>query len=343
MRRKPLSDPLVLDSLLAHFISFADVREPAASVTAPKKTTPKPCSVPIPDKLSAKVFKVITYRPIRATTSSNRRPPPNSPIWRPPARQTFASTSRQTGRSARRRNLSHSRTSLSKNAAKKERKRKLEASASSSTSGRTPPSTPSRTVSQPQQDYRYAPLGVQHSHATPAIPPGPRTFTAKQQPLPQPTSKRQILKRMMKEERKEERNRRKATTVASRPAALAAADPVALAAALAALSPMSLLVQQQQPSAALGPAPVVDLRGISQQTDSSSAGFPVSSPPTRTDMSTSHDAAAPAETSADELLAVSGLRAASCDVGRSTRTERDASSRGILFASSGHLWWPLDF
>ena len=56
----------------------------------------------------------------------------------------------------------------------------------------------------------------------------------------------------------------------------------------------------------------------------------------RTDVSTPHDAATPAETSADELLA------ASCDVSRSTRTERVTSARGIIFASSGHLRWPLD-
>ena len=53
--------------------------------------------------------------------------------------------------------------------------------------------------------------------------------------------------------------------VASRPATLAAAAPVALAAAPAALSPTSIPVQQQHPSAALDPAPVMDLRGISQQ------------------------------------------------------------------------------
>ena len=50
------------DSLPAHFINFADLREPAALGTAPGKATPKSCSVPISDKLSAKGFKVITYR-----------------------------------------------------------------------------------------------------------------------------------------------------------------------------------------------------------------------------------------------------------------------------------------
>ena len=56
----------------------------------------------------------------------------------------------------------------------------------------------------------------------------------------------------------------------------------------------------------------------------------------RTDVSTPHDAATPAETSADELLE------ASCDVSRSTRTERVTSARGIIFASPGHFWRPLD-
>ena len=71
--------------------------------------------------------------------------------------------------------------------------------------------------------------------------------------------------RMTKEGRKEDRIQRKATTVASRPAPLAVAAPLTLAAAPAALSPTSIPVQQQHPSAALDPAPVMDLRGISQQ------------------------------------------------------------------------------